>query len=129
MMGSSNPVKTNIGTLHGRDAIYLDRCTQAAQQLEFEGEINGALCSDPSRDKFWLAYRIRFLSVQAFEARDLELCRWPTTSSFDEVSDSEWLRSLGVSAQHNHYIISTYDLVYQIAATGFEFEIINQRPA
>ncbi|WNG31289.1 hypothetical protein F0U62_01205 [Cystobacter fuscus] len=127
-MGSSTPVETNIGTLHGRDAIYLDRCTQTAQQLEFEGEINGALCSDPSRKNSWLAYRIRFLSVQAFEARELEICRWPTTSSFDEVRDSEWLRSLDLSARHKHYIISTYDFAYQIAATGFELEIINQRP-
>jgi hypothetical protein len=58
---------------------------------------------------------------------DVEICRWPSVSSFDEVSDSEWLRSLGLGVRCKHYVVSTYDAIYRVAAAGFEFEVVGQR--
>jgi hypothetical protein len=128
-MESSIPMQTDVGELHGRDAIYLDRVTHTGQGLEFQGEINGALCGDVSRAGVWISYRLCFHSVRAFDARELEICRWSAVSSFDEVHDSGWLRTLGMDAQYRHYALSTYDFIYRIAATGFKFEIISQRPS
>lgn len=127
-MESSFPIRTALGELHGRDALYLDRCTQTDQHLEFEGEVNGALCGDPSLADVFIAYRLRFFSVQAFDARGLDLCPWDRRSSFDEVRNSEWLETLGTDARHHHYALSTYDVVYRIAATHFEFEVLRQAP-
>jgi hypothetical protein len=126
-MEKTSPVKTLVGELHGRDAIYLDRLTHMGQRLELEGEINGSLCGDASKSNVWVSYRLRFFSVRALDARDIDLCRWSVVSSFDEVGDSEWLRSLGLGVPYKHYVVSTYDTVYRVAAVNFDFEIVSQR--
>jgi hypothetical protein len=59
-MESLVPVRLEVGELHGRDAIYLDRCTHEGQRLELEGEINGALCGDVSKSEAWIKYRLSF---------------------------------------------------------------------
>lgn len=135
MMEAVNAVQTEIGELHGRNAIHLDEFSQKALSLTFKGEIDGRACRGSAPRKAWLQYRASFLGVLAYDCRELDVCPWSVVSSFDEVENSEWLCELNLKARAQelklgeirHYIFSTYDLVFRIAASRFELEILGER--
>jgi len=118
---SSQPIKTEIGFLKGRDAIYLDKFDVAIQPatLELEGSFNGKLASKPTNE--WIDYSIIFSGVLAFKVIELDLWDFSSASSFDEVINSEWRSKLNgkVSPENKHYLIQTYDYVVEVICERF----------
>lgn len=126
------PIITKIGTLKGRDAIFLDRVTMSERcnTLRLAGEINCNLASKSTKAGHQ-AYQIRFHGILAFQMIELE--SWDPSpkrkssrySSFDEVIDSAWLARLHgkVSPNYRHFIFQTYDHVFEVLCMTFELEL------
>ena len=124
-MNRSIPVKTDLGILAGRDCIYLDRIAfrDRTGTLVLEGEINGSLCSKPQKRK-WVSYTVTFHGILALKMIELDSWNGRIRSSFDEVKDSKWVRSLGgkVGRRHKHFVVQTYDYVLEVVCSGYETE-------
>jgi len=134
------PISTEIGTLCGRDAIYLDgvAVSDNCNTLELSGEFNCALASKPPPvPARWQAYQLRFRGVLAYQVVELDTWEsaaggsWPE-SSFDEVSESEWLARIRgpmsrVAPQHRHFVFRTYDRVFEVVCTMFELTMKGTR--
>lgn len=125
------PIETSLGYFYGRDCIYLDTITfeDRTTTVVLEGSINGNLCTVRNADEF-VPYRLRFRGVLALRMVTLELSDMEGTSCFDEVFDSEWVRALinrdsdqNISPQHRHFVVGTYDDVFEIICENYEFEI------
>lgn len=125
-MAQNIPIETALGHLDGRDCIYLDRFASEGGPgtLVLEGSVNGNLCTLRQPGRF-VPYTLRFRGVLALKVVELDSCGWDFESSFDEVRDSEWVRSLGgkASAAMRHFIVQTYDFVFEIVCAGYEFEV------
>lgn len=126
------PCTTIVGTIHGRDAIYLDTAQYAPSEtsITLVGELNSSLCSAPPSGVEWLAYVLIFRGVVAFRTTEIDLSGWRGTSSFDEVRDSAWLRRLRaqdrtqrLGPRHRHYYVMTYDDGFDIIAKSYHLEI------
>ncbi|NIX02165.1 MAG: hypothetical protein GWN13_28775, partial [Phycisphaerae bacterium] len=88
-----SPVETPIGTLKGRDAIYLDSFEYELHGLlRLTGEVNGKLASKPVDD--FLGYTITFSGVLAFKVVELDSWNFKSASSFDEIVNSDWCKTL-----------------------------------
>jgi hypothetical protein len=114
------PIETEIGILNGRDAIYLDSFEYELHGLlRLSGEFNGRLASKPV-DKF-VKYVLTFNNVLAFKVIELDSWDYESASSFDEIVDSEWCRTLGgkITPHHKHYLFQTYDDVIEVVADKF----------
>lgn len=126
----NEPIKTAVGFLVGRDAIYLDGIEQnyADRTLIFSGEVNATLASEYDGSAKWLAYRIKFNGVDAIHMTELDCYQneLNLTSSFDRVPVPR-MRSRIESCQQ--YTLATYDHVFDVMATGHEFEITGERRA
>jgi len=120
------PVETSLGCFFGRDCIYLDLVTfeDRTTTVVLESSINGNLCTMKQADDF-IPYTLRFRGVLALKMIELDSCDWPCESSFDEIRDSEWVRTLGgkVTPRHRHFYVQTYDDVFEIVCETYEFEI------
>jgi hypothetical protein len=130
------PITTEIGTLFGRDAIFLDSVSLSdnCNTLELSGEFNCSLASKPPPSPAkWQAYKIQFCGVLAFRVTELDTWestqggRWPKTS-FDEVTESEWLAQLrspmsAVKPEHRHFIFQTYDYVFEVICTSYKLDM------
>lgn len=120
------PIETALGRLDGRDCIYLDHFAfeDGTGTLALDGSINGNLCSTRQPGRF-VPYKLRFHGVLAVKMVELDSCDWDFESSFDEVRDSEWIRSLGgkVTAPQRHFFVQTYDYVFDVVCEGYEFEV------
>lgn len=111
------PIKTELGELHGRDAIYLDSddYNGPRKDLLLVGAINGNLCSEKIPGEF-VPYEIRFVGVskwQKFELDDwmvLDRPNFHETSSFYQVVDSG----------NPMYVFQTYDWVFEIQCESYE---------
>jgi hypothetical protein len=129
------PIITEIGTLRGRDAVYLDSVAISDHQntLTLCGEFNCSLASKPPRAK-WQAYRVRFSGLLALQMIELDTWeslqegRW-TETSFDEVVDSSWLARMHgkASNKHRHFVFQTYDHVFEMICTSYELELKEAR--
>lgn len=131
-MSKFKPVKTKIGTLFGRDAIYLDEYSSrnGGYELFLKGEINGALASDsPTKDMF--LYEMLFSGVIALKITELDTYEayqakfgWPETS-FDEVIDSAWIESLAgkVTSKCKNFVFQTYDYVFEVVCLDYKMEV------
>ncbi|HEX9059665.1 MAG TPA: hypothetical protein VF941_05770 [Clostridia bacterium] len=129
-MSKNNPIVTELGMLEGRDGFYLDDVIQSfsPNKLTFIGEINGKLCTNNPTGHKWFTYELSFNLIQAFDCRELEICKWKVESSFDEIQDSELITELGLCGKgYQHYTLSTYDYMYSIIAKGYELKITGGR--
>lgn len=112
-------IETPVGILKSRNALYLDEVKHYFQPptLLFKGALN----STYSIDKSFPAYTIEFVQPIFFNC--LELDRYKRekylSSSFDLVVDSELCKDLLAEHTHNHYVLATYDYVYEIVATNY----------
>jgi len=124
-------IQTALGTFHGRDCIYLDEFhhDETTGTVSIRGEVNGHLCRPPLPEE-WAAYSLRFFSVFACEHTDIDVWTWRSNSCFDRVLGSAWLASFGddIAATHTHFLVQTYDDVYDIIAERFELQL-NSRNA
>lgn len=119
-----NPIETAVGHLKGRDAIYLERFEYDPHGfLRLTGEINGALASKPVNG--FVRYSLTFSKVLAFKVVDLDSAPVKGSSSFNEVVNSEWGKTLGgkITPAHKHYWIQTYDDVIEVMATKFNLSL------
>lgn len=120
------PVETALGILKGRDCIYLDKVSfqNGLNTLVLKGEINGNLCSLPRKGEF-ISYSAIFRGVIALKMIELDSWDFKSQSSFDLIKNSSWIRELGgkVNTEHRHYLIQTYDEVFEIVCSEVEFQI------
>jgi hypothetical protein len=122
-------IETDAGTLYGRDTIYLVETSLQYSPiiLTLKGFINL-----PLKDAE-LNYTLTFRQILALSM--LELDSWDKTapkvwyenpSCFVEVKNSEWIAALGgkISTKHHkHYILATYDEVFQIVCESIHLNI------
>lgn len=122
----------------GRNAIYLDGFLETFDQggLLFSGELSATQCSEYRGRGGWIEYDITFYGVRAFHSWDFELYpnRLQKVSSFDLVENSAWLKYLSeVNLKDSsvleleHFVLSTYDFIYEIAASKYEFRVGKER--
>jgi hypothetical protein len=125
-MNRSIPIKTSLGELSGRDCIFLDaiQFPNGSSVLVLEGEINGSLCDLPWNGKY-IPYVLTFRGVMALKIIELDSWKWngQTVSSFFEIEESSWIRELEgkVTIEHKHYLVVTYDDVFEVVCDQFEF--------
>lgn len=120
-MNKATPIETEHGEIHGRDGIYLDMLIQSfsPSSLQFRGDISRHQCTNTKIKKNWIGYILTFQDVEAFDCKALDIySENRITSSFDELFESQWLIDLKLEGFH-HYILATYDYVYEIAARGY----------
>lgn len=112
-------VVTEVGELHGRDAIFLDEhyFDAANQNLTLRGSVNSNLCTNAAPGSF-IPYEIIFKGVTDFD--EIELDTWielgkpeHSSSSFFCVSESE---------SEKKFVFQTYDIVFEMFATSYEMQ-------
>ncbi len=109
-------VETPVGTLRGRDCVFLDSATFAeTNTLVLRGTLNGDLCGQPSPGSD-LPFVITFTGVLAVRMLELDCWGGSCSSSFDEVLESRWIAELGgkVTGRCRHFVLQTYDDVFDV---------------
>lgn len=123
----TEPIETVVGKLTGRNALYLDevRQTFAPPSLIFKGSLSAPRCSNYQGEERFPAYEALFEDCQYYDCTSLDAYKREKhlSSSFDIVIDSELLNSLKLSAHYNHYVLATYDFVYEIVAKNFALNL------
>lgn len=120
-----------LGILNGRDCIYIDKVTFADDSsLEFDGELNGSLCSGVREEK-WIPYTLTFRSVIAHFVCELDTyegfgnIECYRHSDFTEIESSALMSKIPIRKDYNkseykHFRVFTYDYVFDIIAEDFE---------
>lgn len=136
MIQTFEPIETVAGIILGRDAIYLDDINFDYQKktLELRGELNSTLCSKYKNDDSFIGYKLTFSRVLAFAMIELDFRDHLGVSSFDRVVNSAWLdemrrkdHSAKVKPNLEHYLIFTYDDVFDVACESYELKILGAR--
>jgi hypothetical protein len=129
------PIETSIGQLNGRDAIFLDDISfdYSKHKVTFKGEFNCSLCSNYLGNKDFILYELIFQNVYDFKMTELdnyiEGDNIETKSSFGFVEDSPLIKGIikkvgkRLPMDSKHFILQTYDDVFDIVATDFELKI------
>jgi hypothetical protein len=121
------PIETPLGIASGRDAIYLDKVMflNRTNTLVFEVDLNAALCSKTANGEIvdFSSFILTFNQVLATSQVELDSWDWESESSFDEIKSSEWIKNLGgkVTSEYKHFLIQTYDDVFEIVCKDYEF--------
>lgn len=128
-----------FGIVSGRDAIYLDTFlhdSERGTECVLKGEINVPLSQYGKKydaDKPFIAFTLTFAGCLFFQGCELDsyVYEKDMVSSFDLVEASDLLkglkdgrRSSKVTDKHKHYVVQTYDYVYDIIATGFDLSVV-----
>ena len=131
-------IETPAGIISGRDAIFLDEVKLSLNPatIELIGELNRHLCSKFRDGDTWIKYSLKFLNVLAYSMTELDFRDHLGVSNFDRVNNSEWLRdfrqrdhSSKVKQNHQHFILFTYDDVFDIVSESFEMTLLESRSA
>lgn len=124
----NHAIKTSVGILAGRDAIYLDRFENdySARKMTFVGEINATLASEYEGSSKWLGYRITFDGVDVIRMTELDCYEHELdlVSSFDRMPKARLKSRIEACEQ---FVFSTYDHIFEMMATGYQFEITSER--
>lgn len=122
-----------LGTLDGRDCIYIDTVTlDGNDNLTFSGEINGLLASKIRAEKR-IPYTLVFHRVIAQFSCELDTYeRLNGTECFDHsdfsvIQNSERLENFPIredfdKSVYKHFRVFTYDVVFDIFAADFELK-------
>lgn len=128
---NSNAIETLIGIIKGRDAIFVDDFRHVYNTIEITGEINGELCSRRPNKAEWYKYFLKFINVKVFKCENIDYYQWDkwnTVSSFDVISNSEWIEEYRFDNEiFQQYILETYDNVYFIICESYSFDVIGER--
>ncbi len=124
----TQPIDTSLGRLHGRNAIYLDEFRHIftpSVDVFFKGALSTSCCKGYKGTADFVAYELLFEGVQFYSCCELELYKKEPflSSSFDLVLSSHLLQDLNLGNDYQHYIVATYDFVYEIAAKMFKMKI------
>jgi hypothetical protein len=128
------PIETPLGIAKGRDAIYLDEVIfkDRTNTIVLVGSFNTALCSNPNKTGIdFSGFRITFHAVLAVEILELDCWDWESESSFDEIINSDWIRSLKgkVSEKNRHFLVQTYDDVIEVVCESYTIEMTETEPS
>ncbi|WP_289355133.1 hypothetical protein [Paenibacillus sp. S-12] len=125
-------IKTELGEIHGRDAIFLDDIQFKYQKKEVKliGEINGLLCTESDDDEF-IGYELLFKKVYYFNMVELDVSLqmfdhpYHDSSSFVEIDNTKILKDIknARGLELKQYVIYTYDDVFVIACQEFELRL------
>ncbi|MCY9529733.1 MULTISPECIES: hypothetical protein [Paenibacillus] len=125
-------IKTELGEIHGRDAIFLDDIQFNYQKNEVTliGEISGGLCTESDDDEF-IKYELLFKKVYYFNMVELDVSlqmfdhSYHESSSFVEIGNTKILRDIknARGLELKQYVIYTYDEVFVIACQDFELRL------
>lgn len=136
MTETFEPIETIAGIIYGRDAIFLDdvHFDHEKKTIELRGELNSHLCSKYKDDKdSFIGYSLTFSGVLAFMMTELDFKDYGS-SSFDRVVNSKWLdemrrkdHSAKVKPNLEHYLVFTYDDVFDVACETYELEFLEAR--
>lgn len=131
-------IKTEaVGVISGRDAIYLDEFKQifdSKYNCIFKGEFNSIL-TEITSGKDFIPYTFSFSDVIYFQCCELDLYinEKKLDSSFDLVCNSSLIQELKngsisskISEDHKHYVLQTYDYVFDIIAKDYKLVIENE---
>ena len=131
-------IKTKeIGIIYGRDAIYLDEFRQifgTEYCCIFKGEFSSSL-TDINSDKHFIPYIFSFSDVIYYQCCELDLYinEKKLDSSFDLVCNSSLIQELKngsisskISEDHKHYVLQTYDYIFDIIAKDYKLVIGNE---
>ncbi|WP_028544334.1 hypothetical protein [Paenibacillus taiwanensis] len=123
------PIKTKYGLLIGRDCIFLDDVNYKynERKVEMTGEISGSLASEGEEDT-WIKFVMVFSNIYYFKMIALDLSYdhfdldYSEATSFFEMTNSKLLENvwLTMGAQARHFIVQTYDDVFEIVADQYE---------
>lgn len=91
-----------LGELYGRDCIFVDSVIQTDSTLKFKGEINGHLASK-IKDDIWIPYELIFKQVIKYTSCELD------TYEADK-------------NDYKHFVIYTYDFVFNVFAVDYELK-------
>lgn len=122
-----------LGILYGRDCIFVDSVIQTDATLKFKGEINGNLASNIKAVK-WIPYELIFKDVIKYVSCELDTyeadkneIQAMNKGSLVVIQDSDHLKNISVRDDYNkndykHFIIYTYDFVYNVFAVDYELK-------
>ncbi|MCY1020635.1 hypothetical protein [Pyxidicoccus sp. MSG2] len=131
----AEPVMTELGSLWGRDTLFLDEVdyNHRGQCLTLRGTLDGMHTSvaHPSSD---IPFEFRFRQFVLVQVTELDISgfmgRFKGRGIFFELKNSRWLaeaRQLGHSdkatPKHRHYIVATYDDVFEVVCTSVEIKL------
>lgn len=120
-----------LGILYGRDCIFIDSVIQNdSDKLKFKGEINSSLIKN-IKDNEWIPYVLTFHQVIAYFSCELDtyenigMYNHSNHADFNIVENSQWLAELQIredfdKSVYKHYLLFTYDYVYNIIAESFD---------
>ena len=136
MTETFEPIETVAGIIYGRDAIFLDDVHFDYQKniIELRGELNSHFCSKYKDDEdSFIGYSLTFSGILAFTMTELDFKDYGS-SSFDRVMNSKWLdeirqkdHSAKVKPNLEHYVVFTYDDVFDVACETYELKILEAR--
>ena len=136
MAQTFEPIETVAGIISGRDAIFLDdvQVSLSPHTIELRGELNSLLCSKFKGEDSFIKYSLKFSGVLAFAMTELDFKDHLGVSSFDRVVNSQWLdkmcrkdHSSKLKPNIEHYLVFTYDDVFDIACESYELKILEAR--
>ena len=132
----TQPIETAIGIIDGRDSIYLDAIAYDYSQhtITFSGEINTRLCSASPYTTRWLPYSLTFQAIIGLRQTEEDFYAGPYDSSFFVVTVSPWFDEMRqqdhsgkLGSRHQHFVLATYDDVFDVIAESFALNLGIQR--
>lgn len=128
-------IKTEaVGIISGRNAIYLDEFKQifdSEYNCIFKGEFSSTL-TEITSGKDFIPYTFSFSNVIYYQCCELDLYvnENKMDSSFDFIDNSCLIQELTnrwttskIKKDHKHYVLQTYDYVFDIVAKDYKLEI------
>lgn len=132
MTQNAQAIETEIGIIRGRDAIFLDSIdlNYSSKRISFRGAFNPHLCSKTVGSDEFIGFDLSFSGLLALRMIELDFDVTNGKSSFDEITNSDWLKqikcrdhSAKLSAAHRHFVLATYDDVFEIIADHYEIRL------
>ena len=129
----ATPVATSVGTLYGRDTLFLEAIDfdYGRRRLTLQCVVSSNGCSNAPQGRDH-ACRITLDSVYCMKMTELDTWNGPRNSCLLLVRESAWIAKLNAIAGQSridptgfrHYIVQTYDHVFDVVAQGLEFEVL-----
>lgn len=124
------PIETPLGFVSGRDGIYLElvEFKDLTSTVVLDCSFNTNLCSaSPQDNGQFQSCKITFKGVLAIQIIELDSWDCESETSFDEIVDSGWIKMLGgkVTQAHRHFLLQTYDDVFEIVCNSCDIELTN----
>lgn len=123
-------LKTELGKIEGRDAIYLDKITF---HNEHEMTLTGEFYLSNGNNRFCKQFEMKFKGIVFLSMIELDFeSTGPGAGpeSLGVIENSEKIKqfermdhSSKLKSTHKHYHISTYDTVFEIISSEFQLVI------